>query len=40
MLWRQIKQELSRARNVDLMVAVVAGFVAWIITQLLKLVVG
>ncbi len=40
MLWRQIKQELSRARNADLMVAVVAGFVAWIITQLLKLVVG
>jgi hypothetical protein len=39
-LWRQSKQELSRAQNADLMVAVAAGFLAWIITQLLKLVVG
>jgi hypothetical protein len=38
--WRQIKQELSEARNGDLTVAVIAGFAAWIITQLLRALFG
>ena len=32
--WRQVKHELYNARDATLMLAVIAGFVAWIVTQL------
>ena len=33
--WRQVKHELSHARDADLILAVIASFAAWIITLLL-----
>jgi hypothetical protein len=38
--WRQVKQGLFGARDATLMLAVIAGFAAWIITQLLRVVLG
>jgi hypothetical protein len=38
--WRQVKHELYNARDATLMLAVIAGFAAWIITQLLRAVFG
>jgi hypothetical protein len=38
--WRQLKHELYNARDATLMLAVIAGFAAWMITQLLKVVFG
>ena len=32
-VWRQLWHELSNARDANLMLAVIAGFTAWIITQ-------
>jgi hypothetical protein len=40
LFWRQVKQELSNARDATLILAIIAGFVAWIITQLLRVVFG
>ena len=34
--WRQVKHSLYNARDANLMLAVIAGFVAWIVTQLLR----
>ena len=34
--WRQVKQELYNAQDPTLMLAVIAGFIAWIITKLIK----
>ena len=33
MFWRQLRHELSNARDATFMLAVIAGFLAWIITQ-------
>ena len=38
--WRQVKQGLFGARDATLMLAVIAGFAAWIITQLLRAALG
>jgi hypothetical protein len=38
--WRQVKHELSDPRHATLILAVVAGFTALIITRLLRLVFG
>jgi hypothetical protein len=38
--WRQLKRELFSAREATLILAVIAGFAAWIITQLLRAVLG
>jgi hypothetical protein len=38
--WRQVKHELYNTRDATLMLAVIAGFAAWIITQLLRAVFG
>jgi hypothetical protein len=38
--WRQLQHELYNARDATLMLAVIAGFAAWIITQLLRAVLG
>ena len=38
MFWRQLRHELSNARDANLMLAVIAGFTAWIITQVLRVV--
>jgi hypothetical protein len=35
-LWRLVKQELSNARDQTLIIAAIARFLAWIITQLLR----
>jgi hypothetical protein len=40
LFWRQVKYELSHGRDATLILAVIAGFVAWIITQLLRVVFG
>jgi hypothetical protein len=40
LFWRQVKHELSNARDATLILAIIAGFVAWIITQLLRVVFG
>jgi hypothetical protein len=37
--WRQVKQALL-ARDVTLMLAIIAGFVAWITTALLRVIFG
>jgi hypothetical protein len=36
LFWRQVKHELSNARDATLMLAVIAGFAAWVITQILR----
>ena len=38
--WGKVKGELYNARDATLMLAVIAGFAAWIITQLLRAVLG
>jgi hypothetical protein len=38
--WHHVRHELSNARDANLLLAVVAGFLAWIITQLLRITVG
>ena len=38
--WGKVKDELYNARDATLMLAVIAGFAAWIITQLLRAVLG
>jgi hypothetical protein len=38
--WRQLWHELSNARDANLMLAVIAGFTAWIVTQVLRVVFG
>jgi hypothetical protein len=38
--WRQVKHELANARDADLLLAVIASFVAWIITSLFRVVFG
>jgi hypothetical protein len=38
--WRQLKEEISNARNRTLMLAVIASFIAWLITHLLRLAFG
>jgi hypothetical protein len=38
--WGKVKHELYNARDATLMLAVIAGFAAWIITQLLRAVLG
>jgi hypothetical protein len=35
-LFRQLKLELANARDATLLLAIIAGFFAWTITQLLK----
>jgi hypothetical protein len=40
LFWRQVKHELSNARDATFILAIIAGFVAWIITQLLRVVLG
>ena len=40
LFWSQVKHKLPNARDATLILAVIAGFVAWIITQLLKVVFG
>jgi hypothetical protein len=40
LFWSQVKHELSNSRDTTLILAVIAGFVAWIITQLLRVVFG
>jgi hypothetical protein len=37
--WRQVKHELSKARDRTLLLAVIGGFLAWI-AQLLRAVAG
>ena len=39
-LWRQVKHELSNARDNTLILAVIASFLAWTVTQLLKVAFG
>jgi hypothetical protein len=34
--WRHVKRELSDERYATLILAVIAGFIAWITTQLVK----
>ena len=36
--WRQMKHELSAGQNATLMLAIVASFIAWIVTDLLKII--
>ena len=36
MLWRRLRHELSNARDATLMLAVIAGFAAWTITEILE----
>jgi hypothetical protein len=38
--WGKVKDELYNGRDATLMLAVIAGFAAWIITQLLRAVLG
>jgi hypothetical protein len=38
--WRQVKHKLYNARDATLMLAIIAGFAAWIITELLRTVLG
>jgi hypothetical protein len=38
--WRQVKHELFSARDATLLLAVIAGFAAWIITQLPRVALG
>jgi hypothetical protein len=40
LFWRQVKYELSHRRDGTLILAVIAGFVAWITTHLLRVVFG
>ena len=40
LFWRQVKHEMSHGRDATLMLAVIAGFVAWVIAQLLRVVFG
>jgi hypothetical protein len=40
LFWRQVNYELSHGRDATLILAIIAGFVAWIITQLLRAVFG
>jgi hypothetical protein len=40
LFWRQVNYELSHGRDATLILAIIAGFVAWIITQLLRSVFG
>jgi hypothetical protein len=37
-LWRQVKHELSAGRNATLMLAIIASFIAWIVTDLLRII--
>jgi hypothetical protein len=36
--WRQVKEEISNAKNRTLLLAVIASFIAWLITHLLRIV--
>jgi hypothetical protein len=36
--WLQMKHELSAGRDATLMLAIVASFIAWIITDLLRII--
>ena len=40
MLWRRLRHELSNGRDATLMLAVLAGFAAWTITQILRTIFG
>jgi len=36
--WHQMKHELSSGRNATLLLAIIASFIAWIVTDLLRLI--
>jgi len=36
--WRQTKQRLFAGRYATLMLAVISGFIAWIVTDLLRII--
>jgi len=38
--WHQVKQEMSNSRDATLILAVIASFIAWIITQMLRVAFG
>jgi hypothetical protein len=36
--WRQMKHELAAGRDATLMLAIIASFIAWIVTDLLRII--
>jgi hypothetical protein len=38
--WLQMKHELSAGRDATLMLAIIASFIAWIVTDLLRIIFG